>query len=321
MKKATTTTTVDSGNSQLFAAARIRIAPKKPTVEWMVPTDDDPLRQCDVLLRHGSRTEKLSDLYLILTADCDFAHKKHFGQVLCLPIVTISEYVNTFRFPKVVQKLLDQSLLRLLDSCMSVIELTGMSYDRERLIDWLESDGIDAFESVIKSNLTSEESLRNAETVLGEIRKRWELSLLNEAGLDLRQSLDVMQTIKVLDKSDTKEDWAWLQWQNEVKNLVGGGNVPKDVSLLAEISPHHVGGFVVLHRFPEVISDREIAMSSSLPASYTRLSRVVEPYSRAIVNQFGQLFSTVGLPDEQHASVQIAGEMTIEEMSRRIRDV
>jgi hypothetical protein len=71
-----------------------------------------------------------------------------------------------------------------------------------------------------------------------------------------------------------------------------------------------------MHRFPEVIEDKQVDLKGSSSTGYRRLCRIVEPYSRSIINQFGLLFSSVGLPDEQVESVQIAADITFDKIKR-----
>lgn len=292
-----------------------RAAPKKPTVPWAVPDSTEPLRQCDVLRLNASSEGRFATSYMILTADCDLAHEKHYGQVLCLPIISLETYFKLFRLPRMVEKHLAQSNGKLIDHCHQLIMEMGLKYSKERIYSWLVDEGIEHFLETVTSRGNGVPQM-GIDVLTAEIRNRWCIDQVHWRGHSLGDCLNLIQRVKKLDNQRLNESVDLLV-KNEIQNLVGG-NTPKDVSILAEISQEDASGFVILHRFPEIIRDDEISLVASNTGAFVRISRIIEPYSRQIINQFGQLFSSVGLPDEHSESVEIAGKIAISNILKGI---
>lgn len=70
---------------------------EKPTVEWALPYPGQRLAQGDVLRAAAPDATSLSCLYFVMTADCDLANRKHHGRLLCVPIVSLRDYVAGFK--------------------------------------------------------------------------------------------------------------------------------------------------------------------------------------------------------------------------------
>jgi predicted DNA-binding ArsR family transcriptional regulator len=75
--------------------------------------------------------------------------------------------------------------------------------------------------------------------------------------------------------------------------------LPGDALFLNEVSPEHVQGYVVyLRRVIEVNENAIVRTQARLPsdARYLRASRLRSPYVYALSQQFGAVFSAIGLP-------------------------
>lgn len=73
------------------------------TVEWSLPTTGVCLRQGDIIRTERNTPQELSDLWMILTSDCDLARAKHYGRLTCVPVMTMRRYLELFIFPSDVE--------------------------------------------------------------------------------------------------------------------------------------------------------------------------------------------------------------------------
>lgn len=294
-----------------------RLALAKPIVEWSIPGSNELLRQCDVLISESRPDGRLSEILMVITADCDLAHDKHFGKILCLPIVRLERYLSDFWIPLTVRRAIEKSNRKLFDLCSKLIGTTNWSYSREKISEWIAEEGIDAFIETTRQNRQPGVQEKKIDVIEEEIRARWDIYTNSSWPLNIKSQVSMLQQIKMLDNPKSADDAAMLQLAEQTKDLVRG-NAPKDVTLIAELSPTLFGGYVILHRFPEILEDSEIS-SLRQEGTFFRVSRIVEPYSRQIINQFGQLFSTVGLPDEQSESLLVAVDLTFDDIAKRIQ--
>src|SRR5438067_13768418 len=61
--------------------------------EWLIPGDDVPMRQGDIVICRNATTKTLLGTYVLLTADCDFARNKFGPAVAALRIISFRDYL------------------------------------------------------------------------------------------------------------------------------------------------------------------------------------------------------------------------------------
>lgn len=278
------------------------IATDKPTVEWALPYPGQRLAQGDILRVTNAEDGSPPNLYCVITADCDLANMKHKGRILCLPIFSMHDYVSSFPLDQEVSKT-RTSLANEIARRMATFRTTNghAAISEERAPEWVFEKGPLHVLSALGVEPSSSDYAEFCE--LGSL-------YIEQVESSIRIQIDWLQRAMSFLDTSTKSDYGEKTGRGKVSDLVK--QTPKDVYLLAEVSPYDREGYVLALRFAEQILDVEVALTpGSTSASYVRISRIVSPYIYSISQQFGVLFTSVGLPDNQHESVKISGDILI----------
>ncbi|SDU94861.1 hypothetical protein SAMN04488544_2429 [Microlunatus sagamiharensis] len=243
------------------------------------------VRQGDVLEAVDASASLWKRHLLVITADCDLAHDKNAGRITCVPILSSDEYLLHLQLPKI-RRRLQLKMLGSLRSAVPRSPLQGISNDR--LQEW-----------------TSESEPESIATALelseGERKKAFSLI----AGLhNLRDDVDN------LDAAVNAIVAAQLSLPNAPsrKNVLASikeslrspfSQPPGDALFVSALGPSHENGYFVYLRHLEQVYEPEIALQPTrLQKSYRRISRLKTEYSHALVQRFGLVFMSIGLPEE-----------------------
>jgi hypothetical protein len=297
------------------------IAPKKPMHECAIPDSDEPLRQGDIVCAESAQPRDLAQIYVIATADCDLANEKHFGRLLAFPIIPLEDYFMRYRVSKIIDDIQHGSgglAERSLEVLSEMLNLTEQPVpENHYALDWLRRTPV----SEILNSLEAEAArLDNRESRTAKLRTAAEklgslVSLLNSPP-DTTKQKDACRYIgdakAALGQKLTKGAQTYLE--GELRSFAGK-NTPRDAFLIADIPPllSTPFGYVVALRFPEQLTTDEIATQrvrkEPQPKRFLRKSRVVWPYSTALMSQFASLYTAVGLPDDYRTSIQLCVDM------------
>jgi len=72
--------------------------------EWRYVDPAHPLSQGDVV-RRVQDADIWDRFAIVVTADCDLAHNKHRGQLTCVPVVPLRDYLATYYLPMKLREL------------------------------------------------------------------------------------------------------------------------------------------------------------------------------------------------------------------------
>jgi hypothetical protein len=231
---------------------------------------------------------------LVLTADCDLAKSKHGGALTCVPILDCLDYLLMFRHDRLRDQLLDKLVTRLMnihEGTASSDEKTRPVISKERMRDWVvEVEPTEAARALELDDGSVSEfvDLASVTRHLAQVTPRslsQSTEVLAEAKLALGEARDRGRALT----------WCGAEYSSALKSL------PGDALFINEISPAHNNGYVVyLRRVLEVLEESVVRTRSRLPhsARYLRVSRMRSPYVYAISQQFGSVFSSIGLPTE-----------------------
>ena len=275
----------------------------KPTVEWALPYPGQPLAQGDVLRASTADTTSLSYLYFVMTADCDLANKKHHGRLLCVPIVSLRDFVANFKVALDV----DRHRALLADDVVKQVQAFrtkqgGGQLTPARAAEWV---GETAADDVLLA-LGVDRDCTDA------VRFRMLCSLFKErVPPALESQIYWLQQCREYLDPKAKPDAGVSLAVQRTRDLLS--SPPRDVHLLAEVSPDDREGYVLALRFAEQISDEDISLTpGATDSEYRRVARIRSPYVYSIAQQFGTVFTAVGLPNNHHESVKLSGELLIE---------
>lgn len=259
--------------------------------EWTELEPGSPVRQGDVLVTLTSDDDPWRQLLVVLTADCDLAKAKHGGAITCLPILHHVEYLLTFSIDRSRESLVDRIVDRLIkvhsDAVGSGAGVPHISAPRMRT--WVAESDIDDVISTLQLPGRASSDFRNIATHLK--------SLTGEAQPEFRAAIRPLAAAKfalgdskTLEKSESS---VASELASTLKKL------PGDALFLNEVSPEHAQGYVVyLRRVIEVNESAIVRSLARLPsdAKFLRASRLRSPYVYALSQQFGAVFSAIGLP-------------------------
>jgi hypothetical protein len=297
------------------------IAPKKPSQECAIPDSDEPLRQGDIVCTESAQPTDFAQIYVIATADCDLANEKHFGRLLAFPIIPLEHYFMQYRVSKIIDDIqhgsggLDECSLEVLGDMLNLAE-QNVPKDHYAL-DWLRRTPVSEILNSLEAEITP---LDNSASKIADLRRaalRLEplVSLLNSPP-DMTKRTEVCRYIDdakaALGQKLKKGANAYLD--SELRSFASK-NTPRDAFLISSIPPlpSEPPGYVVALRFPEQLTTDEIAtrrVRKGQPSKrFLRQSRVVWPYSTALMSQFASLYTAVGLPDDYRSTLQLVVDM------------
>ena len=253
--------------------------------EFVDVRSKEPLRQGDVLQATDSSAIKWQRHLLVITADCDFAYAKHQGRVTCIPLLTADEYLMEFHVPKIRDRLVKKPL-QLLQTSLRTAGIKNLTSARVR--QWILEDGADAA-----------------------------ISSLSLAGAELSSAAEAIRAIELIDSLASNTT---LAAEALVDAQLIGSNPPKrvnavetvaaplreaflrppgDAMFLSSIGRDHRQGYFAYLRHLEQVWEREISTGpTNREMKYRRISRVQDRFTHALVQKFGMVFMSIGLPTE-----------------------
>lgn len=260
--------------------------------EWVDVGAGAPLRQGDVIKSLTSDDDLWHEILLVITADCDLANSKHGGSLTCVPILDHADYLLTFRH----EKLRELLATKLTDRITEVHARDSAASSRpspyissERLRAWVEETDT---RDIIRILQISDDNASDLATLVTALK-----SLVTETPNNVADSVRVLGQAKLAtgEVKDLERAHTWCR--NEYSQVIK--SLPGDSVFLNELSPAHARGYIIyLRRVVEVNDSAVVQSTSRIPseARYLRISRLRSPYIYAISQQFGSVFSAVGLP-------------------------
>lgn len=246
------------------------------------------LRQGDVLsvttetqFSYGSR------LGVVITADCDLAQAKHYGQVLMCPIVPAASYYQDIWCAKRLENFRERTLRRLRS------ELDNIS--KAGLLKSALSDH--AFEIVCSNEAALRTALMTLELAPGKVEELASLAAsLEKTCLPAESLAALVAASAYAQRKEVSAIRAKLFTEFKVE-------LAKDAIDIVVVHDDITGDdviHVILLRAPFSIPHRHISMSGSKNEDfqYRRIGRFAPEIKFLIAQKFGTLFSRVGMKSE-----------------------
>lgn len=266
------------------------------------------LAQGDILRVASQNGYSASDLLCVITADCDLANEKHQGRILCLPLFSMRNYISSFQLALEVNQtrtLLANEVVKRVAAFRAMNGRAAIS--EERAPQWVREKGPQHVLSALDIEIGTDGYAQFVEL---------SMLFIQSVPQDIHFQIDWLQRGMSYLDAGTKNDYGEKKAKEKVSNLIK--QPPKDVYLLAEVSPNDREGYVLALRFAEQVLDVDISLTpGSADTTYCRISRIVSPYIYSISQKFGVLFTAVGLPDNQSESVKISGEHLIASFTKQ----
>lgn len=266
-------------------------AAHSPYPEWCEVAPSAPLRQGDVLAAVHRENDAWRRLIVIITADCDLAKSKHGGAITCVPLLTAHEYLMRFRYEGYRENLLDQLKAACLSSYRKAAGQESREISPSRLSEWVVEE--DPERIVHELGIAGETSARFV-TLARLIRM-----LTAQSPLNIREAGRMIAECRVALNSNGDLDRMAGEVAGNMARILE--ELPGDALFIDQLSSVHQRGYVAyLRRVVEVAEGA--ARTTMIPSEdtageqYVRISRLTSPYVFALTQQFGAVFSAIGLP-------------------------
>lgn len=273
-----------------------------------------PVRQGDVLKR--VQPDGKGPLIVVVTADCDIANNK-FGDagLVCVQLTPLVNYmlnehaaVHAKRqLRKRFEKATEWVNKRWLESDPSHIPLSEESVQR-----WLTQANPDSIESALGLPLNDKKSFIKRESAA--LRSAHELI---ENSKDQFSALDALRTLQ--SKSTSRA--------MQLKTLFGTldpWDLPLDMFFISSVPGEPDVGFIAKLRalsfVPLNLSFTSMAAAKEYENAFLRVGRLAPTFRHAMAQQFGMLFSRIGLPKLYEIDREAAFAMLAEQMANDMGD-
>lgn len=254
--------------------------------------------QGDIIRSNDSTAPMWSRFLMVITADCDLAHAKHDKRVTCVPLLPAEQYLLEMQLPKQREKFVTREygkLKRELD------KLGAPKVTLLRLRSWLREEPLP---EIVDSLQIRQSASEKVTSLLATIK------MLDEPTADLETSIARM--VEGLRLSDPSAD------TQSVRNSIIGAlrsiylQPPGDALFVGAIGPKLRDGYFVYLRHLEQVLEPDIGLKPTRrPSPYSRLARFNPTMTHAILQRFGMVFMSIGLPEEyeenRHIHSQLVG--------------
>lgn len=257
--------------------------------EWSSILANEPLRQGDVI-RSLSPDGGWQDHALVLTADCDLANSKHSGWLTCVPILTVGVYLTSLRIPGLVRSSTQRAAERMVSLSERRANADGgpLKITQARMESWITEASPHDILLVLK---LGEELSAKATPILEAAT-----ALATATSAELKDVVPILARVRVaLNGGSIEKSVAVIasELASHLKKL------PGDAFFLNFPSPDLSDGAVVYLRRAFGLEDSCVVTGLSrvlFDAKYVRTARLSSPYVYAISQQFGNVYSSIGMP-------------------------
>lgn len=273
--------------------------------------DTEDVRQGDIIRKLNPKTGETEQLGIVITADCDIAHRKAGERYTWLEIVSMAAYVEGPWAQEQLRKLSEKRSKGVCDHLNGQIRkrqpgLTALTH--ESLVQWLRSK-------------TAEEILASA---TGKAPTSDDKPLRDLQGFALTVSADETQSAF----SRLKAAWTLFgvdekTQQENVRNAFKDSGGFQDYFVLPEL-PRQTGlGFVVMLRSMWSIMASDLYLTEQdarihdRPDAFHRLGRLNDGVRFSITQKLAFLFSRIGMPKTFESACETAAELTVEEFFKK----
>jgi hypothetical protein len=271
----------------------------KQLPECSPANDDQPLQQGDLFEWRAQSSDPYKKYGIIVTADCDLAQRKHFGVVSYVPILTLRDYWRLHVLPTRLDRILPP-VLGQLTKIMRVAQQKLTAYPTplsEAVVEeWIRSELTERIASVLEINNA------NIRKRLEQLAEGYVEGLNSKETGDFHEQFDAIVSLRV--SLGTNESKATDALREELTSNVE--SLPGDAFFLGALEDTDAKGFVAYLRFIRELDQSQVAIRFSdlqHPSVLARRThRLRSPYMYRLTQQLGDVFSSIGLPEEYEAA-------------------
>lgn len=258
--------------------------------------ESDAFRQGDIFLSHPRGDGQVDQLHVIITADCDIAQKKAGPSFTWLPIVPAIGFVEHFWMQEKVAKLegrLREHLALLVNRLHHLLNPAAIDLGETFVADWAASDRGEAIIGSLRPTPAEQEQLIKYVDALQS------LASADLVGSPFKQIVDLFyevqhQTGLIQDAPKAKSRFS------DVRSILTEPR--QDAFFVSGIPGKDTSGWVIKLRDIDNIPVSYLSSTRSewytSDKNHLRIGRFSSVYKYAISQQFGSLFSRIGLPSD-----------------------
>ncbi|MFY2789188.1 hypothetical protein [Rhodococcus sp. MALMAid1271] len=263
-------------------------------------TTSEPLGQGDVLEAADDGVQMWQRHLFIITADCDFAHRKHQGRVTCLPLLSANEYHSEMQLPGIRERLAEKPITEVIN----IIQRSkGLQTSPMRIREWVsEADTVEIIEQL---NLSGKDA-DDAKIAIDSIR------LIYSDATDLNSAIGALIDAQTTGPNPPKREKAIQRVMSPIRSAYS--NPPGDALFVSSFSRDHFEGYFAYLRHLEQVWQQDIATGPTRsPIKYRRISKLQDRFAHSLIQRFAQVFTAIGLPDEYEQVRDMHADMIGEE--------
>lgn len=256
-----------------------------------------PIRQGDVVSYRSSAGGPYgAQSAVVLTADCDLAQSKHYGQLLLCPIVPIQALLHGPWSLRRLQRLRASTEQRI-------------RQDLERLL----NAGLGTLsESTVTTLIASTDAMKSALSGVAGVPDGDKQKLLRLTEVCVAAESDEAGALKALVtayaiRDGSSQEKARTKVLQEFKDEMKGDNA--DVVVLPDEMKGGNAACVILLRCPFSVSVSDVSLSTTIDSQLLREGRLCAALKYLVAQKFGLLFSRFGMPkqieDDRNMAVDI----------------
>lgn len=263
--------------------------------EWQQLDDTAPIRQGDILVLRHPRTLEVQDRVLVITADCDIAKSKTSGGLAALRVLPLETYVRHHWAGKHTKRLFTIERAEVINS-FNTLYLAARggtkTLSESALTSWV-------------SRLSGEQICAELKVTDEKIQKKITSCVAKLAAL---LAIEIaVGTDECFDKICAfyaiKDNQQCSEAKTTVLKKVRAelASLPEDIFLLSSFPDTAAQPYVVMLRQLVALTTEQVTTSAEQARanhSYLRYGRLAPTFKYAISQQFGLLYSRIGLPNE-----------------------
>ncbi len=262
-------------------------------IEWMSIEEGTAIRQGDLLIKKNLRDKSVEDRLITITADCDFAQTKTGGALAALRVLPLDEYVRTYWTKKQAEKLANDH--RELISTFNKLIKDGTGREP------LSSTAIDSWisrtpaEEIVKQIGIIDAKLKAKLILASKKLKALEAVFLTAGEYECLEKIIEYCVLKDACDNSTARQGIMKKVRSDLNSM------PEDTFILNTLGEDFQIPHVVLLRNLVFVGLDEATVSAEVARTqgcYLRYARLSPTFKYAISQQFGLLYSRIGLPPE-----------------------
>ena len=261
--------------------------------EFIELQGDEPLAQGDIIRQNAGDNDIWHRILIVVTADCDLAHRKHGGTLSCVPVLDAPEYLNRFFIAPDMAVTLDRIVAELTEQFHVAQEEAAAEHPftpltAKRVREWSR----EADDPAIKRTLPAL-NLSRTGPLMAAVRQLEDPNVYSHT-----RRLDALAGAKsAIGDYKSPADARKSLYKKFASQL---SQLPGDAMFLHRLGAELGHGYVAYLRRVVDVDETDVAMN--VPGlqegrHYERIARLASPYVYGLTQRLANVFSSIGMPD------------------------